>query len=174
MVVGFAKFVEMFIPEKSSTLLCFPRSFSTSLPVMIKQQKYVCNFFTEAFSVFCLLISKTNKPKPLSFHEVPFPKSWSSSPDSPTRFTFSFVLFSTSAICNMRHCKSSFLIYFLSLNEHKQFNYNQQHYMNTIIFTLILHFYISFPSAHLMPTMERVQHCVLPLFLSCGLPISPV
>lgn len=94
---------------------------------------------------------------------MPFPNSWCSSPDPLTRFTFSFLLFSTSAICNIRHCKTSFLIYFLSLNEHKQFSYNQQHYMNTIILTFILHSYTNFPSAHLMPSVERVQHCVLPL-----------
>lgn len=131
---------------------------------MIKQQKYVCDFFSlRVFLYFVFLYPKQTNQKPLLFHKVPFPRSWSSSPDSLARFTFSFSLFSTSAICNMRHCKTSFLIYFLSLNEHKQFNYNQQHYMNTIILSFILHLYTNFPSAHLMTTMERVQHCVLPL-----------
>lgn len=97
------------------------------------------------------------------FPELPFPKIWSSSPNSLTSFTIFFLLLIASAMCNIRHSKMSFLIYLLSLSEHKQYNYNQQHYMNTVIFTFILHFYTNFPSAHLMPTMERVQHCALPL-----------
>lgn len=166
----------MFILEKFSTLLFFPRSFSTSLPVVIKQQKYVCNFFTEGFSVFLSFNTQNKQTKSLCyFIKCHFQRTGLVVQTLLQGLLFFFfLLFSTSAICNMRHCKSSFLIYFLSLNEHEQFNYNQQHYMNTIIFTLSLNFYTNFPSAHLMPTMERVQHCVLPLFLSCGLPISPV
>lgn len=112
-------------------------------------------FSLRVFLYFVFLYPKQTNQNPLLFHKVPFPNSWCSSPDSHTRFTFSFLLFSTSTICNMRHCKTSFLIYFLSLNEHKQFNYNQQHYMNKY----------NYPHFH-SPLLYKLPICTLNAF--CG------